>query len=248
MSGSKFRIGCSGYYYTAWKNKFYPPGLQPKNWLAYYSTVFNTVELNGTFYRTPKLADLTKYAQNAVNDFKFAVKMNKYITHVLKLKDSKSQIHDFQELILEGLGNKCAHFLFQLPPSFPYNEENLERILTNIPHQASNVVELRHISWWNAEVEKAFSQAGLTFCNVDFPGMDTHFIHTSPHFYLRAHGNPELFKSSYSQEALESFYHKFPEGAQCYNVYFNNTYYEAGYTNALQLMDLIGKENLVNHH
>jgi uncharacterized protein YecE (DUF72 family) len=247
MSGSKFRIGCSGYYYTAWKNNFYPQGLQPKNWLAYYSTVFNTVELNGTFYRTPKLADLTKYAHSAVNEFKFAVKVSKYITHILKLKDSKEHIQDFQELITEGLGNKCSHFLFQLPPSFDYNEENLERILSNIPHQASSVVELRHISWWNKEVERAFSQAGFTFCNVDFPGMDTHFIHTSPHFYLRLHGNPELFKSSYSKEALESFHRKFPERAQCYNVYFNNTYYEAGYTNALQLMDLIGKESFITH-
>ncbi|MDF2455308.1 MAG: hypothetical protein K0R51_1301, partial [Cytophagaceae bacterium] len=105
MSGSKFRIGCSGYYYAAWKNKFYPQGLQPKNWLAYYSTVFNSVELNGTFYRTPKLADLIKYAQNAVHDFKFAVKVSKYITHILKLKNSKIPIQDFQELMHEGLGN-----------------------------------------------------------------------------------------------------------------------------------------------
>ncbi|MGZ4079190.1 MAG: DUF72 domain-containing protein, partial [Bacteroidia bacterium] len=59
----KYYIGCSGYYYPYWKNKFYPEGLQPKNWLNYYSTVFNTVELNGTFYRTPKLSDLKKYAE-----------------------------------------------------------------------------------------------------------------------------------------------------------------------------------------
>lgn len=245
MNSAKSLIGCSGYYYPAWKNKFYPLGVQPKNWLAYYSTVFNTLELNGTFYRTPKLADLKKHANSVTNEFQFAVKMSKYITHTLKLKDSKQHIMDFQDLISTGLENKCAHFLFQLPPSFHYNEENLNRILANIPHEASNVVELRHISWWNEEVEKAFSKAGLTFCNVDFPGMNTHFIHTSPHFYFRLHGNPELFKSSYSLDALESFYKKFPEGAQCYNVYFNNTYYEAGYTNALQLMDLMGKEKFI---
>ena len=87
-------------------------------------------------------------------------------------------------------------------------------------------------------VAKVFSQAGFTFCNVDFPGMNTYFIHTSPHFYLRLHGNPELFKSSYSKESLQSFYAQFPEGMESYTVYFNNTYYEAGYTNALQLIDL----------
>ncbi|MDB5272078.1 MAG: hypothetical protein JWO58_445 [Chitinophagaceae bacterium] len=242
MANTKFRIGCSGYYYTAWKNKFYPPGLQPKNWLSYYSTVFNSVELNGTFYRTPKLADLTKLAHGAVNDFKFSVKVSKDITHGLKLKDSKQRIEDFQELIIEGLGNKCAHFLFQLPPSFHYNEENLERILHNIPHAPTNVVELRHASWWNEEVEKAFKHAGLTFCNVDYPGLQVPFLHTSPHFYLRLHGNPDLFKSSYSKETLEDFCKQFPESAQSYAIYFNNTYYEAGYTNALQLVSLLDKE------
>ena len=238
MSGSKFHIGCSGYYYAAWKNKFYPSGLQPKNWLAYYSTVFNTVELNGTFYRTPKLTDLNKYEAIVPHNFTFAVKVSKYITHILKLKDSRQHIQDFQNLIREGLGNKCSHFLFQLPPSFHYNEENLEKIVSNIPHQSCNVIELRHISWWNQHVEKVFSQAGFTFCNVDFPGMNTYFIHTSPHFYLRLHGNPELFKSSYSKESLQNFYAQFPEDAESCNVYFNNTYYEAGYTNALQLIDL----------
>ncbi|HSZ72350.1 MAG TPA: DUF72 domain-containing protein [Cytophagaceae bacterium] len=239
MSGSKFRVGCSGFYYTAWKNKFYPTGLQPKNWLAYYSTVFNSVELNGTFYRTPKLSDLTKYAHSAVHDFRFSVKASRYITHVLKLKDSKQHIEDFQDLITEGLQNKCAHFLFQMPPSFHYNEENLNRILENIAHFPTNVVELRHLSWWNEEVEKAFKQVGLTFCNVDFPGLNTYFMHTSSHFYLRLHGKPELFKSSYDVEALNHFCKQVPVSAQSVNVYFNNTYDEAGYTNALQLQEML---------
>ncbi|MES2763755.1 MAG: DUF72 domain-containing protein [Bacteroidota bacterium] len=235
-----YLIGCSGYYYPNWKNKFYPPGLKPANWLNYYSTVFNSVELNGTFYRTPKLADLKKYANVTEDDFRFSVKMSKYITHVLKLKESKQSINDFQSLIEEGLEKKLEHFLFQLPPSFHYNEENLEKILENIPHKKHNVIELRHISWWNKDVEKAFVKAGLTFCNVDFPGLDSYFINTSDVFYMRFHGNPELFKSSYEVDELNRFYKKFPKEAKHYSVYFNNTYYEAGYTNALQLMTIAG--------
>ena len=142
----KYHIGCSGYYYPYWKNKFYPEGLQPKNWLEYYSSVFNTVELNGTFYRMPKLSDLKKYARVTPGNFKFSVKMSRYITHIIKLKESKQPIADFQKLVVEGLENKLNCFLFQLPPSFHYNEENLERIITNIPHKPENVVELRHIS------------------------------------------------------------------------------------------------------
>ena len=102
-------------------------------------------------------------------------------------------------------------------------------------------MELRHISWWNKETEKAFKKAKLTFCNVDFPGLKTYFIHTSDHFYLRLHGNPELFKSSYSDKELKAFKKEFPTKYKCQSVYFNNTYYEAGYENAQTLMKLMKK-------
>jgi uncharacterized protein YecE (DUF72 family) len=231
-------IGCSGYYYPMWKNKFYPQGLQPKNWLSYYSSIFNSVELNGTFYRIPKLTDLQKYAQLTPPNFKFSVKMSKYITHIIKLKDSKQQIDDFQDLIREGLSHKLSYFLFQLPPSFHYSEENLERVINNISHNCFNIIEFRHISWWNDHVKKALTKANLTFCNVDYPGLKSKFITTSPIFYIRFHGNPVLFKSEYSEDQLKNFYGHFPKNCTHYAAYFNNTYYEAGYKNALQLMEI----------
>ena len=231
-------IGCSGYYYPAWKKKFYPEGLKPKEWLGYYSTVFNTVELNGTFYRTPKLQDLKKYYDATPAGFRFSVKMSKQITHSLKLKESGILITDFQSLIREGLQEKCIHFLFQLPPSFHYSEENLDLVLEMIPHLPENVVEFRHISWWNPIVQQKMANAGITFCNVDFPGMETFFMHTSESFYLRLHGNPVLFKSSYEPGKLKGFYQGIPEGVLESCIYFNNTYYEAGYENALELQKI----------
>lgn len=234
-----FYIGCSGYYYSYWKNRFYPQGLQSKNWLAYYSSVFNTVELNGTFYRTPKLSDLQKYATVTTEDFTFSVKVSRYITHVLKLKDSKQQIIDFTSLIEEGLGKKLSCFLFQLPPSFQYTEENLQKVLDNIPHKQNYVIEFRHISWWNPEVEHELKKAKLTFCNVDFPGLDSYIIQTSKLFYFRFHGNPELFKSRYSIEDLRQFCQHLPENIKQHHIYFNNTYYEAGYSNALELKEIL---------
>lgn len=235
---TKFYIGCSGYYYPAWKNKFYPKGLQPKNWLEHYSSIFNTVELNGTFYRVPKLSDLQKYARITADDFTFSVKMSRYITHTLKLKNSKPHIEEFQSLIREGLGDKLSFFLFQLPPSFHYSEENMEAVISNIPNDPHNVIEFRHASWWNEEVKKACKAANITFCNVDFPGMRSPFMLTTSMFYLRLHGNPELFKSSYSKTKLSNFYKKMPKNSKSYAIYFNNTYYEAGYTNALQLIEM----------
>jgi uncharacterized protein YecE (DUF72 family) len=232
------RIGCSGYYYPAWKNKFYPAGLQPKNWLDYYSTVFNTIELNGTFYRTPKVTDLKKYASVTPDDFTFAVKVNKTITHLRKMNDTTALVTEFQDLVLDGLEGKLAHFLFQLPPSFHYSEEN----------HPQNVVELRHASWWNDEVKRVFTQAGLTFCNVDFPGMETPFIHTTDYFYLRLHGSPDLFKSSYTTEELDEFRRQFPKQTETSSIYFNNTYYEAGYTNARELIELMSRPATIQEH
>lgn len=237
------RIGCSGYYYSYWKERFYPKGLQPKAWLSYYSSVFNTVELNGTFYRIPKATDLQRYAAVTDDSFRFSVKVNRAITHTRKLADCKELIRDFSDLVRSTIGHKLSHFLYQLPPSFQYSEENLERVLETIPHASENVVEFRHASWWNPQTEAALRSAKLTFCNVDFPGLETPFIHTSPLFYFRLHGNPILFKSAYSEETLRAFAAQFPANAEAWNIYFNNTYYEAGYTNARQLISLLAESN-----
>lgn len=236
-SGMIYRIGCSGYYYPQWKNKLYPKGVAPKNWLAYYSSVFNTVELNGTFYRQPKVADLKKYHTVTSDNFSFAVKMSRYITHVQRMKDPETIIK-FQNLILEGLQDKLRYFLFQLPGTFQYSEENLEAIVTNVPHDPRNVIEFRHSSWWSKEIQAAFKQAKLTFCNVDYPKLDVPFMSTSSDFYLRLHGNPELFKTPYTHERLEQFHSMIPRVKTC-AIYFNNTITEAGFLNALQMMNIV---------
>lgn len=236
-----WHIGCSGYYYPEWKDLFYPEGLAPKHWLAYYNSVFNTVELNGTFYRVPKAADLKKYAANTSQDFTFSVKVNKYITHTIRLNDAARLIHEFQDLILHGLGEKVAHFLFQMPPTFRYSEENLDRVLGNIPHQPVNVIEFRHGSWWNSNTQKALSEANITFCNVDYPGLKSHFMHTTDRFYLRLHGTPLLFQSPYSTYRLRAFYQRIPAAMSAYYVYFNNTARNAAYKNAAQLVKIVYK-------
>ncbi|MGZ3883656.1 MAG: DUF72 domain-containing protein [Bacteroidia bacterium] len=233
----KFYIGCSGYYYPSWKNAFYPPKLPTAKWLEHYSSVFNTVELNGTFYRAPKIADLKKQHDRTPDDFKFSVKINKYITHNLRLKDSVDFISEFVQLAEEGLGNKLHKLLFQMPPSFHYTPENLGYILDNVPPGKRQVIEFRHQSWWDAEVFTALRKRKIIFCNVDYPGLQNKFVNTTSDFYLRLHGVPQLFKSFYSDEQLEAFKASFPE-SDAYTVYFNNTYYDAGYKNAKTLMEI----------
>jgi uncharacterized protein YecE (DUF72 family) len=235
----EYYIGCSGYYYPNWKKEFYPRDLPAKDWLNHYSTRFNTVELNGSFYRTPKLSDLKKYYEVTPGDFKFSVKMNRYITHTLKLDNSKSNILEYKKLLEEGLENKLAFYLFQLPPSFVFTEEHLDRVIQNIPNNEKSVVEFRHASWWNKTTEERLKNAGLTFCNVDYPKLESYFIHTSSCFYLRLHGRPALFKSEYSEDQLKIFRKHFPEHTQQNYIYFNNTYYHAAFKNALLLKRLV---------
>jgi uncharacterized protein YecE (DUF72 family) len=235
------RIGCSGYYYPYWKNRFYPKGLAPKNWLAYYSSVFNTVELNGTFYRLPKLMDLKRQSEATPNDFRFSVKAHRLITHLKRLNGVRQEIADFQDLILSGFGDKLACILYQLPPSFRFTDENLERVLSTIPKAKNNVVEFRHESWWCEAARIALANVNLTLCNVDFPGLTVPTVHTSPLFYMRFHGNPELFKSTYQTSTLVDFQHSLPTNLDSCFVYFNNTYFEGGFTNALQLMQIASR-------
>jgi uncharacterized protein YecE (DUF72 family) len=126
MKSKHFFIGCSGYYYSSWKNVFYPKGLAPSKWLEHYSSIFNSVELNGTFYRVPFLSTLQKYYEQVPENFRFSVKASKYITHILRLKNSSEKVKEFSDLMFSGLGNKLENILFQLPPSFHYNDENIE--------------------------------------------------------------------------------------------------------------------------
>ena len=219
-----FYIGCSGYYYPQWKNSFYPSSLKPVKWLEFYSTVFNAVELNGTFYRIPKLKDLERYNSVTPDDFIFSVKVNKYITHVLRLKESKSSIEEFKDLIKKGLAGKFHYLLFQFPSSFHYSESNMDLIIDSIGKGSENIIEFRHISWWN---------------KIVFERLQNRFIKTTDNFYLRLHGTPLLFKSSYSENQLQHFHSHMPANCNSYAVFFNNTYYDAAYKNALELKKLI---------
>jgi uncharacterized protein YecE (DUF72 family) len=150
----------------------------------------------------------------------------------------RQSILDFQNLVLGNLENKLQHFLFQLPSNFRYSDEALDRLVSNVPNTPQSVVEFRHSSWWNPRVEELLMNANITFVNVDYPGLDNYVMNTSPAFYLRLHGNPVLFTSSYDITSLQKFREWVPDNANEVSVYFNNTVGEAGYQNAAQFMSM----------
>ncbi len=229
-------IGCSGYSYRQWKNTFYPPEVLQKNWLAYYSSIFNAVELNSSFYHIPRLQSLQKQFESTPEGFMFSVKVHKSITHFQKLRDCKQQINEFIDLIKKGLNHKLGCLLFQFPPSFVFSKEHLQLILTQIPDGEENVIEFRHSSWWSDEVRKALKEKPLTFCNVDYPKLPIEIRNESKLFYLRLHGTPDLFKTSYEEDRLKYYSKHIPSKGPVY-VFLNNTFYDAGWQNARDLID-----------
>ena len=145
---NKSFIGCSGFSETFWRGFFYPEDLPAKEYLSYYSNHLQAVEFNSTFYRRPTLKTLEKWVNETGEDFQFFIKIPKTITHLKKLEETKNEVSEFCNYISSGLNEKLGGFLFQLPPSFHYSEENLEKVLNTIDDQFLNVVEFRHSSWW----------------------------------------------------------------------------------------------------
>ena len=118
MSTTKFFVGCSSFATPSWKSIFYPDDIPKKDWFTYYSSIFNTYEYNGSFYRFPTVSSLKKWYDKTPHEFIFSIKVPKTITHTKKLIDSAQEIEDFYSVISEGLSDKLGCVLWQFPPSF----------------------------------------------------------------------------------------------------------------------------------
>lgn len=234
-----WRIGCSGFYYKEWKEFFYPAGLPQKKWFEYYCQHFNTIEINSSFYRQPSLKSFANWYDTSPDDFLFTIKAPRAITHYSKFNQAEELISDFYEVITAGLKDKLGCVLFQMPPSFSYTEERLELLMNSLKTGFNNVVEARHISWWNDHVFKEFSNNNITFSGISYPSaLPDEVIQNTSLVYYRFHGKPVLYKSVYPLEEIEQFSHAIKPGHEQVFVYFNNTWGTSALTNAKQLISL----------
>jgi uncharacterized protein YecE (DUF72 family) len=219
-----WHIGCSGFYYNHWKGLFYPEDLPKSKWFDYYKERFNTLELNVTFYRFPKLSTFESWYKKSPPHFSFAVKAPRLITHYKQFHDTAEIMAGYYEIIKEGLKDKLGAVLFQLPPRADYNEERLERIIETLDNSIPNVVEFRHASWWNQGVYDRLGKNKITFCGISHPTLPEDIVQNTSLLYYRFHGAPELYKSKYSPQKLSSFVKKVNANNHIKNafVYFNN--------------------------
>ncbi|HEY0055142.1 MAG TPA: DUF72 domain-containing protein [Pedobacter sp.] len=237
----EWRIGCSGFHYKHWKGTFYPEGLAQTKWFNHYCQYFSTLELNVTFYRFPRLSFLENWRLKSPENFRFAVKAPRSITHYKKFNGTADLISDFYNVVRDGLQDKLGCVLFQLPPNFHYSEEHLERIINSLDNSFLNVVEFRHPTWWIEEVYQKLAIKNITFCGMSHPTLPKDLISNTPLLYYRMHGEGQLYASNYENEQLQLLVDRIKSGESVKEAYifFNNDIHTYAIYNALDMLKMI---------
>jgi uncharacterized protein YecE (DUF72 family) len=233
----EWKIGCSGFHYIEWKQVFYPDGLPQRRWFEYYTSQFNTLELNTTFYRFPKVPFLQTWFDQSPDDFTFSAKVPRAITHFKKFIDTERMLSDFYASLREGLKHKLACVLFQLPSVTKYSEERLARIIESMDHSFTNAIEFRDVSWWNETVFRELRKHNIIFCGISHPTLPADVIQTSDILYYRFHGIPVLYKSQYRKPVILNTADEVLKYKQLKKafIYFNNTWGIGAIRNGSQL-------------
>jgi uncharacterized protein YecE (DUF72 family) len=238
------RIGTSGYHYRHWRGNFYPEDISTAAMLPFYLNYFDTLELNNTFYRLPTIAALEAWREVVPDNFVFAVKASRFLTHNKKLKDPENALENLLPRV-EILGKKLGPILFQLPPKWRINLERLEDLLAILPRKHRYAFEFRETSWINDQVLQTLRQYGAGFCIYEIAGYQSPMYVTGDWAYARLHGPEDKYQGSYSDATLEGWADWITEQQtklSAIYIYFDND--QAGYApqNALTLRRKVARK------
>ncbi|MFY9692075.1 MAG: DUF72 domain-containing protein [Candidatus Acidiferrales bacterium] len=204
----KIYAGTSGWAYAGWKPDFYPAKLASAKFLGYYGTRLNSVELNYTFRRRVTEKLLSGWITATPADFKFAVKANQSITHVLRLRDaSKATLEFIGSLDPLRDAKKLGPVLFQLPPFLKCDLARLEEFLGGLPRGTRAAMEFRHESWFSDDVYKLLRKANVALCQAESEKIETPDVATADYRYFR------LRKEDYSAGARKALSRKVTDAA-----------------------------------
>jgi uncharacterized protein YecE (DUF72 family) len=235
------RVGCSGWQYKHWRGDFYPAGLPQSRWFEHYASLFDTVEINNTFYRLPERATFESWARRAPPRFQFAVKASRFLTHMKKLKDPGEPLERLFSR-MSPLGKHLGPVLYQLPPGWKADAERFETFLQALPAAARHVVEFRETSWYEPGIVKLLRRHRVALCLHDMPGSATGREPSGPFVYLRFHGATGKYGGSYADDQLRSWAQwlddRRAEGCDVY-AYFNNDVGGHAPRNALTLRRML---------
>lgn len=235
------RVGTSGWYYDHWIGRFYPEKLPRNKWLGYYAEHFDTVELNNTFYRQPKDTTVKNWRKQAPKDFLYAVKANRFITHIKRLKEAAEPLDTFLENSFL-LKDKLGPVLFQLPPSFHKDLDLLEGFLKLVPKKLKAVFEFRHKSWFADDAYVLLRKHNAGFCIHDLSGVPTPRVVTADFIYLRFHGVGGRYSGNYPDSMLKDgadWLAQYKKKVRGIYAYFNNDINAYAVKNAQKLRDFL---------
>jgi len=227
------RIGISGWRYKGWRGVFYPKGLPQKCELEYASRIFGTIEINGTFYSLQRPESFARWADATPDDFVFAVKGSRYITHMLRLTTMRKPLANFFASGVLRLGHKLGPILWQFPPQFRFNAEKLERFFKLLPRDTNTAaalarrhdkrvsgrswlritenrklryaMEIRHPSFINPDFIKLLRRHDVALVCADAVSWPRLMDVTSDFVYCRLHGSEELYASGYDSKPLDEW-------------------------------------------
>jgi uncharacterized protein YecE (DUF72 family) len=232
----RVRVGISGYIYESWTGRFYPSSLKQRERLAYASRIFDSIELNGTFYSLKTPSTYERWTAETPSGFVFAVKGSRFITHNLKLRNCEAALGNFYASGVLALGKKTGPFLWQLPASYSFQPSRIEEFLSMLPktsREAENVaaghdhrvadplceaaapvryrhaMEVRHESYFVPEFYEILRRHGVGFVVSDTAGRFPYAeVVTAPFVYVRLHGSKRLYVSGYDDQELDAWSHR----------------------------------------
>ena len=220
------RVGCSGWIYKHWRGRVYPEDLPQRQWFEHYATLFDSVEINNSFYRLPTEAAVEGWAAQAPAGFTYALKLGAFGSHRMKLKDAASWLPNHIDR-LERLGRTAGPTLVQLPPRWRRNAERLDEFLSVAPTRWRWAVELREPSWLHDDVYQVLRNHRAALCIHDL--LEGHpWELTTSWAYVRFHGphaTERPYQGPYGEERLNGVAERLDAwldaGCDVY-AYFNN--------------------------
>jgi uncharacterized protein YecE (DUF72 family) len=228
------RIGTSGWLYPPWRGVFYPPKLPHRKELGYLSSQLNAVEINGTFYSLQRPDSFRTWFEQTPDDFVFAVKGARFITHMKKLNDVETPLANFFASGVLALGHKVGPMLWQLPPNFGFNPDRLAAFFAALPRSTGeaawlsrkhddrladrsvtaavtdqplrHALEVRHKSFETSSFTDLLREHAIALVIADTAGKWPLIRDvTADLVYVRLHGDVELYTSGYTDTALEKW-------------------------------------------
>lgn len=234
MPRSQLRIGTSGFDYAHWDGRFYPDDLPATRRLEFYARTFRAVELNVTFYRTPRARTFTAWRDTVPDDFRFAVKASRYLTHVRRLKEPRAPVEYLMDRV-GRLDDRLGPVLLQLPPDMRIELDRLDETLSAFGNKVRVAVEPRHASWFTDALCVLLARHGAALCLADRRGPVIPIRRTASWLYVRFHEGRASPPSCYGVQAMRTWAGRlvdtWPRPASGY-VFFNNDAHACAVDNA----------------